>query len=224
MPPVRVLPSLLSADFARLAEALDGCARSGVRQVHIDCMDGHFVPNLTIGMPVVAALRKATGLHLDVHLMLSDPMRYADEFRAAGADAITIHVEAVGPRAMDAAIDRLKASGAKVGLAFNPDTDPALWMRFLARVDLAMFMTVYPGFGGQAFIPEVRPHIRAVRSAFPDLDIQVDGGIGRANAAMVVADGANRLVCGNSYFTDPDPAGFVRWAEGLGTGSSGSIG
>ncbi len=215
MPPIRVLPSLLSADFTRLGEELRRCEVAGARVLHVDVMDAHFVPNLTLGPFIVAHMRKATRLELDVHLMMTDPLRYAEDFRKAGADAITIHVEAVGPRTMAKAIQQVRATGAKVGLAFNPDTDPRLWFRFMDQVDLVMFMTVYPGFGGQAFIPEVRDFIRATRARFPNLDIQVDGGIGRSTAADVVADGANRLVCGNAFFSDADPAAFVRDLEAL---------
>ncbi len=215
MPPVRVLPSLLSADFACLRDEIRRCETAGAKLLHVDVMDAHFVPNLTLGPFIVAAMRRSTALHLDVHLMMSDPVRYAADFRKAGADAITIHVEAVGPRTMDAAIAAVRATGAKVGLAFNPDTDPRLWFRFFDRIDLVMFMTVYPGFGGQAFIPEVRDYIRATRERFPDLDIQVDGGIGRDTAPTVVADGANRLVCGNACFGDRDMAGFIRDLERL---------
>jgi ribulose-phosphate 3-epimerase len=145
--------------------------------------------------------------------MMTDPLRYVRDFRAAGADAITIHVEAVGPRAMREAIVAVRATGAQVGLAFNPDTDPELWFPHLGSVDLVMFMTVYPGFGGQAFIPQVRSRIRAVRAAFPQLPIQVDGGINRETIPLVTADGADRLVCGNAFFKDVDPVGFLRWAE-----------
>ena len=212
--PVTVLPSLLSADFAHLADEVKRCESAGARMLHVDVMDGHFVPNLTIGPFIVAALRRCTKLHLDVHLMMSDPVRYLDDFRKAGADALTIHVEAIGPRAMDQAIAAVRATGAQVGLAFNPDTDPRLWFRFLAKVDLAMFMTVYPGFGGQTFIPETRDFVRATRTAFPRLAIQVDGGINRDTIPLVTADGADRLVCGNAFFKDADPAGFLRWAEG----------
>lgn len=216
MPPVKVLPSLLSADFTDLRGSIGRCLAAGASHLHVDVMDAHFVPNLTLGPFIVAAMRRcAPTAHLDVHLMMTDPLRYVDDFRKAGADAITIHVEAIGPRTMAAAIDRVRATGAQVGLAFNPDTDPRLWFKHFSQVDLVMFMTVYPGFGGQAFIPEVRPFIQQTRSRFPDLAIQVDGGIGRDTAATVVADGANRLVCGSAFFSDSDPAGFLRWAEGL---------
>jgi ribulose-phosphate 3-epimerase len=213
MRPVIVLPSLLSADFTKLGAELAACAAAGARLVHVDVMDGHFVPNLTLGPFLVAAMRRVSTLHLDVHLMLTDPQKYIEDFRAAGADAITIHVEAVGQRGLAKAIAQVRASGAKVGLALNPDTDPALWQWSFPSVDLVMFMTVYPGFGGQAFIPEVRARIRAVRDAFPALAIQVDGGINRQTIPLVTADGADRLVCGNAYFNDADPAGFLRWAE-----------
>jgi ribulose-phosphate 3-epimerase len=213
MRPVHVLPSLLSADFTRLGAEVSACAAAGARMLHVDVMDGHFVPNITVGPFIVAHLRRATSLHLDVHLMITDAQKYIGDFRDAGADAITIHVEAVGQRQLAQAIAQVRASGAAVGLAFNPDTDPELWLWALPQVDLVMFMTVYPGFGGQAFIPSVRPRIRVVRKAFPLLPIQVDGGINRETIPLVTADGADRLVCGNAYFTDADPAGFLRWAE-----------
>ncbi len=209
----QVLPSLLSADFARLADELERCAKNGAKSVHVDVMDGHFVPNLTIGPVVVEALRRNTKLKLDVHLMMSDPMRYAADFRKAGSDEITIHVEAVGQRRIERAITDLRVLGCGIGLAFNPDTDPRLWFPWFDRVDFVMFMTVYPGFGGQAFIPEVREFVRATRSRFPKLPIQVDGGVNRETIPAVVGDGATRLVCGNAYFKDGDPAGFLRWAE-----------
>jgi ribulose-phosphate 3-epimerase len=213
MRPVTVLPSLLSADFAHLADELARCAAAGARVLHVDVMDAHFVPNLTLGPFIVEAMRRSTALHLDVHLMMTDPQKYIGAFRKAGADAITIHVEAVGQRGLAAAIAQVRDSGAKVGLALNPDTDPELWFWAFGQVDLVMFMTVYPGFGGQAFIPQVRPRIRATRAAFPAMPIQVDGGINRETIPLVTADGADRLVCGNAYFGDKDPAGFLRWAE-----------
>ena len=213
MIPVRVLPSLLSADFTRLGDEIARCEKAGARLLHVDVMDGHFVPNLTLGPFIVAAMRRCTRLPLDVHLMLSDPLRYARDFREAGADAITIHVEAVGQRAIGDAIAAVRATGAEVGLALNPDTDPELWFPWFGKVDLVMLMTVYPGFGGQHFIPQVRSRIRATRAAFPNLSIQVDGGINRETIPQVVADGADRLVTGNAFFSDPDPASFLRWAE-----------
>jgi len=211
--PIFLLPSLLSCDFSRLADELAACKAAGASQVHVDVMDGHFVPNLTLGPLMVEAMRRATDLYLDVHLMMTDPLAYAGAFREAGADAITVHAEAVGPRQVDAAIAQLRDTGAAVGLAFNPDTDVTMWFDALAQVDQVMLMTVYPGFGGQAFIPAVRERIRAVHERFPDLPIQVDGGIDRNTIPLVVADGASRLVCGSAYFKDSKPAEFLRWAE-----------
>jgi ribulose-phosphate 3-epimerase len=208
------LPSILSADFARLGEELAAAKAAGASMIHVDVMDAHFVPNLTLGAPVVKSLRAVTDLELDVHLMMTDPLRYVDDFRAAGADRIYIHAEAVGPRSILAAIETVRATGAEVGLAFNPDTDPTMWFDALAQCDACMLMTVYPGFGGQAFIPEVRPRIRAVRSRFPSLPIQVDGGINRDTIPLVAEDGADRLVTGNAYFKADDPPAFLAWAEG----------
>ena len=211
MPPIRVLPSLLSADFARLAEELAACKAAGASILHVDVMDAHFVPNLTLGPFIVEAMRRSTDLHLDVHLMMTDPQKYVEDFRKAGSDAITIHVEALGQRKLQAAIDQVKASGAKVGLALNPDTDPELWFWAFAKVDLVMFMTVYPGFGGQAFIPAALDKIaraRALAGARP-IDIEVDGGITPDNAAAVARAGANVLVAGSAVFKG-GPAAYAK--------------
>lgn len=215
----RILPSLLSCDFARLGQELAACAAAGASQVHVDVMDGVFVPNLTLGPPIVAAMRRVTDLFLDVHLMISEPVRYAPAFHDAGADAITFHVEAVDPRTVAESVAAVQALGVPVGLAFKPDTDVTMWFEILARVDQVMLMTVYPGFGGQAFIPAVRERIRAVRRAFPELPIQVDGGIDRNTLPQVTADGADRLVCGSAWFKDPDQAGLRSWAESLPVGT-----
>lgn len=213
MRPVRLLPSLLACDFTRLAEQLAFARDCGARALHVDVMDGHFVPNLTWGPPLVAAMRRCSDLELDVHLMVSNPLAHLSAYREAGADQISIHVEAVGPRDIERAVDQLHATGARAGLAFNPDTDPMLWKRPLARVDFAMVMTVFPGFGGQDFISATRPRIRALREAFPRLAIQVDGGINRHSIPDVVSDGADQLVAGSAFFGDPDPARFLAWAE-----------
>lgn len=209
----QVLPSLLSADFARLADELARCQACGAKAVHIDVMDAHFVPNLTLGPPVIASLRKATGLQLDVHLMMSDPMRYAEDFRKAGSDAITIHVEAVGQRRMEAAITGLRALGCQVGLSFNPDTDPRLWFKWFDRVDLVMFMTVYPGFGGQAFIPSALDKVRAIRDRIDasgrSIRLEVDGGINASNIGAVAAAGADTFVAGSAIFGSADYAATI---------------
>lgn len=209
-----LLPSLLSADFADLRGELARCQAAGATRLHVDVMDGHFVPNITLGPFIVAAMRKHTELELDVHLMLDHPLDYAQAYRDAGADRIYVHAEAIGPRNWQAAIAAVRATGAEVGLAFNPDTDPAMWHDAIAAVDAVMIMTVYPGFGGQAFIEATRPRIRALRDAFPELPIQVDGGINRDTIPLVTEDGADRLVAGNAFFGADDPAGFLTWAEG----------
>jgi len=220
MPQPLVLPSLLSCDFAHLADQLAWCEEQGARVLHVDVMDGHFVPNLSFGPMLVEAMRRSTGLRLDVHLMMSRPLDYLEAFREAGSDCIYIHVEAVGPRGIAEAIERVRSAGVEVGLVFNPDTDPLLWREALVAVDTAMIMTVYPGFGGQSFIAETRPRIRALRRAFPELPIQVDGGINRETIPLVTADGADRLVCGSAFFKDADPAEFIRFAAGHAVGDS----
>ena len=145
--------------------------------------------------------------------MMSDPLPYVQAFRDAGADSIYVHVEAIGPRNVAAAIAEVRATGADVGLAFNPDTDPMMWLDAIDLVDVVMMMTVYPGFGGQAFIEAVWPRIRALHAARPELPIQVDGGVNRDTIAKVTADGASRLVCGSAFFGDPDRAAFTAWAQ-----------
>jgi len=214
MRPVTVLPSLLSCDFGHLADEMAACRDAGARELHVDVMDGHFVPNLTFGPPVVAAMRRSSELILDVHLMMTRPLDLVQAFRDAGADRISIHVEALGPRGIDAGMAAVRATGAELGLAFNPDTDPMLWRDQLAQADTAMIMTVYPGFGGQAFIDATRARIRALREAFPRLPLQVDGGINRETIPLVCADGADRLVCGSAFFKDADRADFIAFAEG----------
>ena len=218
MPSVDVLPSLLAANFLTLGEDLKRCDQADAKLLHLDIMDGHFVPNISFGPFIVEQMRSATNAWLDVHLMLSDPLRYVDAFRAAGADAITVHVEAIGQRGMQAAIDQIRATGAEVGLALNPDTDPELWLPWFEQVDLVMHMTVYPGFGGQKFIQPVCDFVRKTRQAYPDLDVQVDGGIARDTIPTIVEAGANRLVCGSAFFNDADPAEYIRWARGLNVG------
>ncbi|MFW5829781.1 MAG: ribulose-phosphate 3-epimerase [Planctomycetota bacterium] len=212
---IDVLPSLLAADFMHLAEDIRACEQAGARVLHCDIMDGHFVPNLSFGPGIVQQIRAQTDCYLDVHLMLTDPMRYAAAFRDAGANSLIVHVEAIGQRRMHAVIDELRDLGVHVGLAFNPDTDPELWLSYCERVDLVMYMTVYPGFGGQSFIETTRRFIRRVRAAYPELPIQVDGGIDRSTIPRVVDDGATRLVCGSAFFKDADRADFIAQARAL---------
>ena len=219
---VAVVPSLLAADFTCLRDEVGASEEAGVSGFHLDVMDGHFVPNLTMGPLIVEAIRKLTRRELEVHLMITDPCAFARDFRDAGADTITFHVEAVGPRRIEDAIARVRETGARVGLAFNPDTDHELWHRHLARADLALLMTVYPGCGGQAFIPQVRPRIRTLRAAFPELTIGVDGGIGRQTIPLVRSDGADRLVCGTAFFEEAEKPAFVQWAASSATPVTGA--
>jgi ribulose-phosphate 3-epimerase len=213
-PPVRVAPSILSADFGALSDAV--AAISPVSEwVHIDVMDGHFVPNLTIGPPVVASLRRHTELFFDTHLMITDPARYLEAFRDAGADGCTVHVE-VGETA--ALIDQMRGLGLRVGLAANPDTPFEAVEPYLDRVDLVLCMTVFPGFGGQAFIADVLPKVRQVRDAARaaglDLDVEVDGGIDDHTAVDVATAGANVLVAGSAVFGHADPREAVTRIRG----------
>jgi ribulose-phosphate 3-epimerase len=198
----KLAPSILSADFARLGEQIDEVARAGADYIHIDVMDGHFVPNITIGAPVVASIRAVTGLPLDVHLMIEHPERYVSQFVDAGADIITVHVEASAH--LQATIRLIKESGARAGVSLNPATPIGAVEEFLRQVDLVLVMSVNPGFGGQPFIPETLPRIESVRKILDDrglrAELEVDGGINADNARDIVKAGASVLVAGNSIF------------------------
>jgi ribulose-phosphate 3-epimerase len=199
---IKLAPSILSVDFARLGEQIDEVARAGADYVHVDVMDGHFVPNITIGAPVVASIRRATTLPLDVHLMIEHPERYISQFAEAGADIITVHVEASAY--LNATIRLIKELGAKAGVSLNPPTPLAVVEEFLPYVDLVLVMSVNPGFGGQSFIPETLPRIAHIRKLLDDrgihAELEVDGGVNADNALDVVKAGADVLVAGNSIF------------------------
>ncbi len=204
---VMIAPSILSADFGRLAQEIADVEKAGCDWIHVDVMDGHFVPNLTIGPVVVQGIRKATKLPLDVHLMIEHPIRYVDEFRKAGADWITIHLEA--EKQVQKTIDRIKASGAKAGLSIKPGTPAKEIVPYLDMLDLVLVMTVEPGFGGQAFMPEMVEKVRFLRPKYSGL-ISVDGGVGAKNAAQVIESGADVLVAGTAVFGYPDRGEAVR--------------
>jgi ribulose-phosphate 3-epimerase len=203
---IKLAPSILSADFTRLGEQITEAARAGADYIHVDVMDGHFVPNITIGALVVAAIRTVTSLPLDVHLMIEHPERYISEFVYAGADIITVHVEA-SPH-LQSTIQLIKELGARAGVSLNPPTPIGAVEEFLHHVDLVLVMSVNPGFGGQSFIPETLPRIENMRKILDarglSAELEVDGGINTDNAPDIVKAGANVLVAGNSVFRAED--------------------
>ncbi|HVR42771.1 MAG TPA: ribulose-phosphate 3-epimerase [Thermoanaerobaculia bacterium] len=209
---VQIAPSILSADFARLAEAVQKIEQGGGDLVHVDVMDGHFVPNLTIGPPVVRALRKVTKLPLDCHLMIEQPQRYLDEFLDAGADMISVHVEA--ERHLHRALERIRSRGARAGVAINPATPAEAVTDALGYCDYVLAMTVNPGFGGQKFIRGVVEKIVRLRGMIVArgvaVRIEVDGGIDPTTARTVVEAGAEILVAGSAVFGQPDPPAAIR--------------
>jgi ribulose-phosphate 3-epimerase len=210
--PVEIAPSILAADFASLGEAIRAVERGGATLLHVDVMDGHFVPNISIGVPVVASLRKATRLPLDVHLMIERPELYIQAFAEAGADMISVHQEAT-PH-LDRAISMIREHGCQSGTVINPATPVSTLSEVLGHVDHVLVMSVNPGFGGQKFIPGALEKIRElkrIREAYNHLfRIEVDGGVGPDNVADLVRAGAEILVAGTSIFHTPDAAEAVR--------------
>ena len=199
---IKLAPSILSADFARLGEQVAEATRAGADYIHIDVMDGHFVPNITIGAPIVASIRLWTSLPLDVHLMIEHPERHISDFAASGADIITVHVEACTH--LHRTIESIKQMGKKAGVALNPATPLNSIEEILPYVDLTLIMSVNPGFGGQSFIPETLSKITRLRKMLDEgkfnAELEVDGGITIDNAVSIVKAGANVLVVGNSVF------------------------
>lgn len=207
---IKIAPSILSADYAALADAIARVEAGGADQIHIDVMDGHFVPNITIGIPVVEAIRKRTRLPLDLHLMVSDADRYLEAFVQAGGDSLTVHVEAC-PH-LHRTLARIRELGARAGVALNPATPPGALEYALDGADLVLVMSVNPGFGGQAFIPTTYPKVQDVRSRIGarNLEISIDGGVKLEHCRPLAAHGATTLVAGSAIFGAADPAAEIR--------------
>tara|TARA_B100001057_G_scaffold306793_1_gene306894 strand:+ start:13 stop:672 length:660 start_codon:yes stop_codon:yes gene_type:complete len=204
MKKIKISPSILSADFSQLGKEIENLEKGGADMIHVDVMDGHFVPNLTIGPPVIKALRKYTSLPFDVHLMIDPVHKYIKDYAESGADIITIHPEAT--KSLQGSIDEIKRFRKKVGLSLNPDTKIEIIEQYLEQVDLVLIMSVFPGFGGQKFIKDVLNKIEKINEIRNkknfEFDIEVDGGINFSNFRDVLKAGANVLVSGTTIFRE----------------------
>ena len=210
----KVSPSILSADFGNLERDIRAMVPAKADYVHVDVMDGIFVPNITIGQPVVASIRKVTELPLDVHLMIDRPIRYVEQFCKAGADILTVHVEADTEENTRKALEIIQGCGVTPAISIKPKTPAESVLPFLDLCGLILVMTVEPGFGGQSFMADLMPKLQAVRSYIdeknPTCELEVDGGINPETAKVCIAHGANVLVAGSAYFKSADKAAFVR--------------
>ena len=191
-------PSILAADFGKLAEQIKITEENGAKYLHLDVMDGAFVPSISFGMPVIKSLRKYSSQMFDVHLMIENPERYLEDFKAAGADIITVHVEAT--KHLHRTVTRIRELGLKAGISLNPATPTSAIELVLSEIDMVLIMSVNPGFGGQKFIPFTLDKIRKLREMAPNIDIEVDGGVNKDNVAELVKAGANVLVAGTAVF------------------------
>ncbi|MBQ6836850.1 MAG: ribulose-phosphate 3-epimerase [Clostridia bacterium] len=213
----KLSPSILSADFANLERDVKLITDAGADWIHVDVMDGHFVPNISIGVPVVTSLRKATDGFLDVHLMITDPDKYVPAFIKAGADLVNFHVEVECD--IEAVLKEIKAAGKKTGLTIKPNTPPEAVFPYLHLLDMVLVMSVEPGFGGQSFMPNSIPKIKALKEKINELglncEIEIDGGINLKNAPEVIEAGCDILVAGSSVFNAPDVPAAVKAFKAL---------
>ena len=214
----KIAPSILSADFVNLERDIRGLTETGADYVHVDIMDGIFVPNITIGIPVVKAIRGITDLPLDVHLMIDRPIRYVEDFVKAGADFVTIHVEADQPHNTLEALDKIHALGCKAGIVLKPKTPAEAAIPYLEKCDMILVMTVEPGFGGQKFMADMMPKVQQLREWMddinPDCHIEVDGGVDANTHTICKEAGADVLVAGSAYFKAEDRPAFVKLVQG----------
>ena len=215
----KVSPSILSADFVNLERDIRHLQASGADYIHVDVMDGIFVPNITIGIPVVAAIRKITDLPLDVHLMITEPLRYVERFCDAGADILTIHAEADTVENNLEALRHIRAKGVRTGVSLKPATPPEALDPYMDLMDLILVMTVEPGFGGQKFMEDMMPKVRTLRKIIdvrsPGVELEVDGGVNTETAGICVDAGANVLVAGSALFKAHDTSRFIREIHAL---------
>lgn len=208
MEQIKVAPSILSGDFANMSVSVKNAQKWGADYIHFDVMDGVYVPNITFGMQMCKAVRPYTDLPLDVHLMIVRPEKYVEQFCDAGADIVSFHPDATSD--VLTTIEKIRNKGKKVGLVLNPDKDVFLIERYLDKIDMVIIMGVYPGFGGQKFIPEVLEKVRYIRSICPHLDIELDGGVNEQNAKTITDAGVNILVGGSSVYQSSDPEKTIR--------------
>ncbi len=205
---IKISPSILASDYANLQAELEKCEKGGADLIHLDVMDGHFVPNISIGAPVITAMKKVCSVEFDVHLMISDPYFYIDDFIHAGADIITFHTECDSD--IQKTIDKIIAGGCKAGLAVKPDTPVEEVFPYLDKLSMVLVMTVEPGFGGQSFLESTLPKIKKLREKCPLIDIQVDGGINTKTVSLAGSAGANVFVAGSAVFKSDNPAEAIQ--------------